>query len=69
MWLLIKMGNIAGTEIARAEGLSDKELKSKSKLDAEYSQLDSQIWDPTFLSAMKQIEDYEVPGAIVSTAP
>ena len=63
------MGNIAGSEIAKAEGLSDKELNTKSKLDTEYSQLDSQIWDPTFLSAMKEIDDYDIPGAMSSSAP
>jgi hypothetical protein len=34
------MGNIAGSEVARAAALSDKELKAKYKLDAEYSVVD-----------------------------
>ena len=57
------MGNIAGTETAKASALSEKELKSKQKLDSEYSLLESQIWDPTYISAMKEIDSYEVPGA------
>lgn len=60
------MGNIAGTETARASALSEKEIKSKFKLDSEYSLLESQIWDPTYISAMKEIDSYEVPGSQTS---
>ena len=38
-------------------------------LDTEYSQLDSQIWDPAFLSSMKEISDYDVPFKVNSSAP
>jgi hypothetical protein len=56
------MGNLAGSETSRAQALSDKELKSRLKLDQEYSQITNELWDPTFLSSMKEIDSYEVPG-------
>ena len=63
------MGNLAGTESERAENLSEQQLKSKLELDTEYSQLDSQIWDPKFLSTMKEIDAYDVPFDVTSSAP
>jgi hypothetical protein len=57
-----KMGTTAASHATSVRELSDKDLSTKSKADDEYALILSQIWDPTFLMGLKDMDDHTVPA-------